>query len=396
MIPLAKHTAQVQADDTRIDPIEISIGLDESWSPRVQGDVVLPADTAAGLPEIVTVWLRASFGSEMSVAAVTEWAGGSIAAITARVGGSISALTSLHTRPWNPFEKTHPISALTAQYGGSISAITAAHGGSISAITASIRQAGGSYNPPASQVLEYVLYRRSITRDEHTGEARVELASADIMLHDYRRMSATEYTSAHTSLRDLVGFVLDFVGGTLNPGGDIAILAGAVWWPGHTAWDYLQPNLEAAGWQLFAEPDGTFTLGPRVAVASPIVLDRDSNLIEWSETVEPEHDAAIVEYTGTSPAGFDIYAPPGSKRPLLLTHATVKPASGAASEIVVRASQRARTARARAVSLYALRPGAQITARPTEDAPRAASVEAVSFRWPAATMDVSMRDLVTL
>lgn len=394
MIPLAKHTAQILtlAGVPLFDPVSVRVEMDESWSPRVQAAVTLHRDQAEALPERVLVRLRAAFGSDMSIAAITAWAGGSMAALTARVGGSVAAMTALHTRPWNPFESTLPLSHLP----GSMAALTTAYQGDIAKITAALRQPGGAYLPPAPQILEYVLHRRTGEDARRDDLTTVQLASAEIALHDYRRTQTTPYTSTQTSLRSLVAYVLDLVSGTLNAGADLAVAAGAIWEPGQTAWEFLQPVIEAAGWQLYADEHGRYTLAPRVVVPATVDLDFERNLIDWHETTEPAHDSVIVEYTGTDPHTYDVYAPTGSRRPLHETRDSNKSASGAASEIALRAEQRARGARAEAVSLYGLRPLDRLPAQLDDTTTKSGTVESVAWEWPQSTMLASLRDLTTV
>ncbi|MCA0377878.1 MAG: hypothetical protein LCH36_00355 [Actinobacteria bacterium] len=394
MIPLAKHTAHVltTAGVPVVDPVSVSVSMDESWSPRVQGQVVLHRDHADALPDRLLVRMRATFGSDMSIAAITAWAGGSIAAITARAGGSVKALTDMHTRPWNPFETSRPLSYLS----GSMSALTAAYRGDVAKVTDAMRQPGGTYQPPAPQVLEYVLHRRRHD-DTHSDDlTTVQLASADIELHDYRRTVPVVYTSEHTTLRALIGYVLDQVDGVLNPGTDTPIEAGATWEPGRTAWEFIQPLLEQTGWQLYADEHGRYTLEPRTVTVAPVTLDADLNLIDWEQATDPAFDSVVIEYTGSDPHTYDVYAPPGSKRPLHETRDTAQAGVGAAEEIALRAGQRARTATADALSLYALRPLHRTTVHVDDTTARMGTVESVSWSWPETTMRASLRDLTTL
>lgn len=394
MIPLAKHTAHVLtvAGVPVVDPVSVSISMDESWSPRVQGEIVLHRDQADTLPDPLVVRMRATFGSDMSIAAITAWAGGTVGIITARAGGSVKALTDMHTRPWNPFETTRPLRYLS----GMVRTLTTAYQGDVAKVTEAIRQPGGTHQPPAPQVLEYVLRPRR--HRDATGAAitTVQLASLDIELHDYRRTVPVVYTSAHTTLRALVAYVVDQVGGVLNHGADIGITPGATWAPGRTAWEFVQPLLERAGWQLYADEVGAYTLEPRTTTVSPVTLDADANLIAWDQATEPAYDSVIIEYTGSDPHTYDVYAPPGSSRTLHETRDTAQAGSGAAAEIALRAGQRARTATADALSLYALRPLQRVTALLADSATQQGTVESLSWQWPETTMSATLRDLTTL
>ncbi len=398
MIPLAKHTAHI-LDEARVpilDPISVQISTDEAWSPRFQGQLVIHADDLALLPDRVIVRLRAAYGADLSIASITEWAGGTIAHLTDRVGGSVGALTALHTRPWNPFETTLPVSVLTALYGGDVAAVTAAHGGTVAAITETLRQPGGAYLPQPAQHLEVVCRVRPISSNRRTAEHRVELASEEIALHDYRRTETAVYVSAHTSLRALVQYVLDQVDGTLAPGLDTPITAGAEWAPGQTAWDFLHAVTEAAGRQLWADETGTYQLTAQTVTVSPLALDHDVNLLEWDENTAPVEDAVIVKYTGDDPPTYDVYAPAGYTRPRLEERDTSLPGAGAAEQLALRAATRARTAQAEAVSMYQLRPLDRVTCRPDDTTTIDGTISSVSWAYPDSTMRAKLRDLTTL
>lgn len=395
MIPLARHTGQVLAADRVpiLDPVAIEIAAEETWSPRFQGRLTLHGDDLALLPDRVIIRLRAAYGSDLSIAALTEWAGGSVASVTARTGGDVAELTARHTRPWNQFETTQPLAYLTGIYGGDVGTVTAAHGGTLAAVTAVSRQPGGAYLPPPAQHVEVRLRVRQIMSRERDALHDVTLTGEDIALHDYRRMSSTTYTSPHVSLRALVLHVLDYVDGTLAPSADASIPAGTEWAPGQTAWDMLHAVLEKAGWTLWADEDGIYRLDQAPVVVSDLELDAERNLIEWDAEAAPIEDAVVVEYTGVEPPVYDIYEPIGAQRTRLETRETSYPGAGAAEQIALRAATRARTARAIATSLYELRPLDRVTCRPpgvTADA----TVSSVEWKYPEATMVVRLRDII--
>lgn len=394
MIPISKHTGQILNTQRVpiIDPLEITLGAEETWSPRLRGRVTIHSDDLDALTDSVIVRLRAAFGSDMSVASLTAWAGGSVANVTALAGGDVSAITAAHTQPLNPFETLQPIAHYTTLYGGDLSAVTAAHGGNVAFLTAVGRQPGGTYLPPDPQHIEARLRVRNISSKSRDGLHDIDLVGEDIALHDYRRMSDTVYVSPHTTLRALTQYVIDVVGGTLATGPDLTITAGAEWAPGQTAWDFLYPVAEANGWSLWADEEGTYRLEPPALNLSPFELDREQNLIEWNLDENPIEDSVVVEYTGGTVKEYDIYSPAGAARTRIETRETAYPGPGAAEEIALRAATRARTATAVATSLYELRPLDRINCTPPGSTVTA-TVSAVEWNYPAATMQITLRDL---
>ena len=398
MIPLSRHTAVI-LDDTGaplpVDPVSITVSLDDEWSPYIQGRIVVHASDAAALDRArVLVRLRQAFGPDLPVAALTDWAGGSIAEVTRLAGGAARAITAALVIPWNRFEQLRNLKLFTARWGGSVAAVTADCAGTVATVTELMRQPGGSYDPPPAQTLDCLVRVRPAEANPATGLVEYEIEGEDIALHDYRRTAATTWESPHIRLRALVIYLLDHVGGILDPSDDPLILSGATWAPGQTIWDALHPVLEAVGYRLTAGLDGRYRLDPDGAAPSGVILDADTNLVDWQTSTEPPYDGAIIEYTGATPSTYGVYAPPGAQRILHETRATVKPGNAAAELLALRAAARGRSARATCTALYGLRPRTTTEVHPLGP-PVSAVVSAVTWTYPDARMAVTLRNLTT-
>jgi hypothetical protein len=396
MIPLSRHSGQILtlAGIPITDPLAIRLGMDEAWSPRIQGSVTLHTNDAALITaDAVIVRLRQTFGPDMSVAAITDWWRGSLAAITARVGGSVALVTAQFTKPWNTFEGLRPLAAFTARWGGVVALVTSNPGGRVSKITQEMRQLGGTYSPPPAQVIEVRARIRPAQVSPPDGLIEFAIAGEDILMHDYRRVQGTTYLSPHTSLRALVQFALDYVGLSLAPSADETIPAGAEWAPAQTIFEFLHPVLESVGMTLYADVNTLMRLAPYTPVASVHTYRHDSNLTGFALDITPPYDGAVVEYTGQDPAAYDIYAPLVAQRILHETRESVYPGAGAASELVARSLTRGREATLTATGGYAVRPLDRVAIFPT-DLEHQGTVSAIAWDYPNATSTVRIRDYV--
>lgn len=416
MIPIRAHEAHVVERFTLAEvaePIELTLGMDESWSPRVQGTLTV-AENAIQWPTVaiekrqgdwITLTLETRYGPTFTLWDLTADFGGSIAAVSAAHGGSVEAITQAYTRPWNPRENLLPLSAATARWGGSVAAVTADVGGGVEAITRALRVPGGSYLIPETERMLARLKVRKITPDYDAGTITYDLASADVRLHEYRRTDTSVWMSPTTSLRALVQEMIGYLGGAdgppeLAPGPDVTIPAGTDWATAQTIWEALSPVLESVGYELWADLDGRYRLGPRTTTAAPVILDADANLISFepvTDTSTSHADGGIVEYSegATDADKYDVYLMPGASRILHETRPGIKPGAGAAENIVARARARGRAARARVTTQLKLRPSQSVQIR-GGGSPSLATIESLSWDYRTAETTMQLRDLTAI
>lgn len=421
-IPIREVRATIVERITRTPlgrPISLNVGMDEEWSPRIQGEVVIPdtLDLSAwhlggGLwklqGDVLTVELETRYGPGFTVADLTAAYGGSVAAVTAAQGGSVRAITEEHTRPWHPGELLQPLAAATALWGGSTAAVTADHGGKIAEITRRLRQPGGSYLIPDTEHLRLVLRIREQTRDELDGTITIAVASEDVRLHDYRHTASTLLQSTHTRIRPLVEDVLRRIGQDaalwhrieLAAGPDTVIASKQEWKPGQTAWEFLHPIIEQIGWTLYADESGVYRLEPRITTVAPDSLHGDRNLIDYRPATDLKnayYEGAIVEYTDGDPLipaqRFDVYLMPGAQRIMHDTRPGVRTMPGAAEQLVTRSRTRATIGEAEAVTMLRLRPGQRAGIRSPQRTDHG-TIRAVRHRLPDAETSLSFRDII--
>lgn len=422
VLPIREVRATIVERITRTPlghPISLNIGMDEEWSPRIQGEVVIPDrldlsawDLGGGLwklqGDVLTLELETRFGSGLTVADLTAAYGGTVAAVTAAHGGSVRAVTEAHTRPWHPGELLQPLSAATALWGGSVAAVTADHAGRVAEITRRLRVPGGTHLISPTEQLRLVLRIREQTPDELDGTITIQVASEDVRLHDYRHTATSVLQSLHTSLRPLVAEVLQRIGQNagpqhrieLAPGPDLTITAGQEWKPGQTAWEFLHPILEAAGWSLYADAAGLYRLEPRTTTVAPDTLHVELNLIDYRPRTDLRdgwYEGAIVEYTDADPEiptqRYDVYLMPGAQRIMHETRPGVRTMPGAAEQLVTRSRTRSTIGDAEAVTMLRLRPGQRAPIRSPLRADHG-TIRALTHRLPDAETTIRFRDII--
>lgn len=394
-------------------PISLTITQDESWSPRVQGELTAPRRL---LDEIARPGGSASLGElqgdTLTIQLVTRYGRQRLCRDYTPVmlaGGApgLLAFVRAPAAPWHPGEPIQPLSAATARWGGSVAAVTAECGGSIAAITRALRQPGGSYDIPPTETQTVRVRRRKESPDDLEGTVTITLAGEDVRLHDERNTATAAYVNFYTSLRALVTDVLgkvyeyslDIDRPRLTPGTDVTIPTGQEWKPAQTAWEFLHPILEAAGWQLYADLAGVYHLVARLSSPAPHGLDADRDLIDMKtirDRADGYYDAAMIEYTdGTTPAErWDVYAPLGARRVAHETRPGKRLSAGAAEQLVQRSRARLTPGTAQSTVQLDLRPGHRLAIR-TPWRTEQATISALTHTYPAAETSYELRDIPT-
>lgn len=396
-------------------PISLTITQDESWSPRVQGELTAPRrlldqierpNDSAALGklqgDLLTIKLATRYGRQRTCADYT---------VVMLAGGAPALLDAARTPPipWHPGEPIMPLSAATARWGASVAAVTAECGGSIAAITRALRQPGGAYDVPPTELRTVRVRRRKETPTDLEGTVTITLAGEDVRLHDARNTATAAYVNYYTSLRALVTDVLgkvyeyslDIDRPKLTPGATVAITTGQEWKPAASAWEFLHPILEAAGWQLYADLAGVYQLEARIATPAPHGLDASVDLIDFvpvRDRTDGYYTAAMVEYTDGNPAipaeRWDVYAPAGSHRVAHETRPGKRLSAGAAEQIVARARARATPGTAQSTVQLDLLPGHRLPIR-TPWRTEQATISALTHTYPAAETRYELRDIPT-
>lgn len=173
----------------------------------------------------------------------------------------------------------------------------------------------------------------------------------------------------------------------------------AVWTPGQTAWDFLEPLLQYTGYRLWADEGRSWHLVPDGYTApGTLSLTEAVNVYDYTDRTSRDADwwdAVIIEYRwtdleGVSHTKYDTAATLGYTKGVLIQYPdTVYPGPGAAVGVLARGLARARTFTVEAANDYDARPS-QLATFTVDGNAEAGKVAAISFLWPMATMSATI------
>lgn len=266
---------------------------------------------------------------------------------------------------------------------------------------------------PAATTRTFDLGLRSRTITDSTAATELQLESDEALLQDDRLMAPVpiKYAGPRSSwIRPIVAWVLERIGAELEPGtadfnfGIEADPESLTWYPGTTAWAFLEPLFRTGALRLFCDEQRRWYL-----VDGTYILD---TLLEVSPALEPTEatdtitrlddgwfDAAIFTYTWTDETGaqrtaYDIAKTPGYTKSRSFEVARPYPGPGAAAYAIKRAAGKGRALDFTALSDYSTRPTRIIFATfPGRDV-QTGMVASVTWRLATDEMRVMTRDLI--
>jgi hypothetical protein len=257
----------------------------------------------------------------------------------------------------------------------------------------------------ASEDRQFTLALREININYLRSEISLNLSSDEGLLLDYARVANTIYTSPNTSIRVITQYVLSLIGATLQPGtADAVIPSGAaVWEPGQTAYDYLEPIIQAGALRLFCDEKRDWYLVPdNYEVPGSVNLSYLETLTDAGTTISREsiewYDAVVIKYEYVDPDGntiieYDSAGAPGTKV-LTLTYNSKFPGAGAAARVLQRAEGRGRVNSISAVNDYTVTPGISCSLTMPNADTQVGNVSAVTWELPGDTMAITTRGLL--
>lgn len=175
-----------------------------------------------------------------------------------------------------------------------------------------------------------------------------------------------------------------------------------IWEPGTTAWDYLEPLLQAAALRLYCdetrswilEPSGT-TRDGQINVATGLNVTEASDQISRAEEW---YDSVVIAYTraldaeGNQVTVYDTAGAPGTKT-LVLTFARPYPGPGAAQAFLDRAQGRGRVLKLESISDYTATPGMTLSATLPDSPIQTGTISRVVWMLPDDRMTIGSRGL---
>lgn len=369
---VSRHDIVAFIGDDEIPIIDASITLDESWAPYAQAKLTTPlvSDTISDLLDPrtsphVTITVTKNFGQADRLYVISgQYTGKTIADLTDVWNGlTIRDISNAYYLEYNPFGLR---SAETRNF------------------SLAVRE----------RQINYV-----------TSEMSLTLSSDEGLLQDFARVANTTYTSPSTSVRTITQYVLDLIGADLETGtADATIAAGsAIWEPGISAWDYLEPLIQAGSLRLFCdETRKWYLVEDNYNVTGSVNLSYLETLTEATDTISRDslewYDAVVIKYeyvdgSGNTVINYDSAGAPGTKV-LNLTYNSAYPGAGAAARVLQRAEGRGRVNSISAVSDYTVTPGVSCSLTMPNTDTQVGNVAAVTWALPADEMSITTRGLL--
>lgn len=363
-------TASILGND--IPVIDATITLDENWSPYAQATLTAPIldDEILDLLDPrenphVLISLKKEYGQSDKIFRLSgEYVGKQLSDFTTEWAGKfLQDLSNEYYLAYNPFGLKEP------------------------------------------DERTFSLAVREIDINYVRSEVSLTLASDEALLLDYALVDNSVYTSPNTSVRAITQYVLNFIGASLQPGtADAVIPSGAaVWEPGQSAYDYLEPLIQAGALRLFCDEKRDWYLVPdNYDVPGSVNLSYTETLTDASTTISREsiewYDAVVIKYEYVDPSGntiieYDSAGAPGTKV-LTLTYNSKYPGAGAAARVLQRAEGRGRVNSIGAVNDYTVTPGVSCSLTMPNADTQVGNVSAVTWELPGDTMAITTRGLL--
>lgn len=370
---ISEHNIQAFLGTTLLPVERASVTLDESWAPYAQANLTIAMPDVETLDALdprldvrIQLLLTQAYGTSKTLATLTDiFGGGDIADMTTAWGGLfLYKVTAQYYTPFNTF----------------------------------------GVRAGARRVFDLTLRERRINHAD--GTVDISLSSDEGLLQDYALVSTSSQTTTSTSVRETVTEVLAIIGRKLEPGivdGTFDADAG-MWEPGQSAWDYLQPLVQAPGLRLYCDEkrkwylveDQTETPGSinlsyiGTMTQASDVISRDS--LDWYDAVVIKYE--YVDVSGNTIIEYDAASSTGFSKVLSLTFNTAKPGAGQAARILQRAQGKGRVNDIRAMSDYTATPGMVASIAMPDTDTQIGNLAAITWNYPDDEMDVTTRGLL--
>jgi hypothetical protein len=246
---------------------------------------------------------------------------------------------------------------------------------------------------------------RSRTIDHKAQTVTITFASDESMMQDWALLATVSETPGSTSVKTAVAYALRKLGFTLDESasdGTVDDAAALEWFPGTSAWDYVQPLCQTVNLRLWCDESRVWRLDPR----DELIPDRPgtvlSEFVEATDSIDRDgtwYDGVVVVFEWTDDADVrrlrrDIAGGTAAARVLTVNYATPYPGKGIAGRILKRMQRRGRVLNLGGVSAYTVYPSTGLTALPPDTVAQTGTIERVAFSFPEASMSITTRGLV--
>jgi hypothetical protein len=244
------------------------------------------------------------------------------------------------------------------------------------------------------------------------GTTRLELRSDESLLQDDLLVSSSPNRQAvalRGSLRTIISVViLSRIGAQLDPASTDYSFRNAdpdslTWYPGVSAWDFIDDLLQTAGLRLFCDDERRWRLvSSSFVVPELLAITVRQNVTGATESIsrgsEDWFDAVLYHYSWTDSFGnareaYDIATTPGYNKPKRFEINRAYPGPGAAKYVLDRAAGKGRQLELRALSDYSTQPTRMITATLPGIPIQTGLITSVTWDFDTDEMSVATRSL---
>jgi hypothetical protein len=173
------------------------------------------------------------------------------------------------------------------------------------------------------------------------------------------------------------------------------------WMPGTSAWDFLEPIVQATGYSLWCDENRIWHLAKAWNTQTQINISPDTGLTAGVDQIsrnENWYDSVVIEYRWTDRAGrrqvqWDIAGVPGNSTYRLAYDDTPYPGAGAAASVLRRADGKGRVISPESINNYAATPGMVLVVSLPDAPVQSGMLSNVTWNLPSDRMQVGSRAL---
>lgn len=358
-----------------LDPTSVRVALDEAAAPFAAASIVVEftpelaeiVDPRDGTPRLVLTLSQRYSGSDPLSAVSELFEGGTLADWSAEFAGqTLVDLTWTFGRVWNGF----------------------------------------GYRPTSHRRLDLGIRDRVV--DHQAGTITLRATSDESLLIDYGLLASTSVSPTSLTVLSAVqlalGRAIPTATLTTTEGAQTITAESAVWRPGVSAWDYLQPLTAAAGLRLWCDELRVWHLAAPETIVNPgqLTLAATGSVTAATDTVSRDtfewFDGVVVTYTWTDGSNVrheqsDVAGEAGATKVQHVQHSRPYPRAGEAAARLRKVRGQGRVLDVSAVANFDAYPSTAASLSVPDTPTQTGYVAAVVWDLPSDEMQVRTRGL---